>query len=380
MGRNFITVVFLFFSLSQIHSQNVFDTTLPDLIPYRKGEFWGYCNQQKDLIIPAVYLWAEPFKKGNAWVRLDSTNEAIIDKLGSVIAIARKDTILYISDSGRIYKEYNKKVIAVRESDGFWFTPGKYILKWAVAKDTYLAMHNGRYGLIDRHENIVMPFRYSYISDIDEYGYFLVKRKSGRSGYINLKGEKLMTFKNKRYQLGTFSDGLATVSDRKGKKELYGYINRKGELIIPMTYKTANKFQNGLAEVGGANLKYGFITTKGDTVAAFKYSIPIRYPNGYFSYDLLNGSLLYNADGKQIFKTAYDYIRYVNDTIIIVGKKGPGQLGNYKYGIIDISGNEILPCVNYAIYGSMNDPLIYVAETWKKRYYMDYKLNKYYED
>jgi WG containing repeat len=335
------SLFFLLFSLSQLFAQNIVETTLPDLIPYRKGDMWGYCNQQRQLVIPAIYLWVDPFKKDIAWVHLDSTNEAIIDKSGAIICKVQKDTVLFISDSGRIYKEYNKEIVAVRESDEFWYAPKEYRIKWEVAKDIYLAQNNNnKYGLVDRNENVLMSFKYSHISDMDEFGYFLVEKKSGRKGYINLKSEKLIKFKNKNYGLGSFSEGLAVISKRKGKKELCGFINRKGDVVIPMVYKKAYKFQYGLAEIT-ENMATGFINLKGDTVISFKYGSPIHYPNGFISYDLAFGSLLFDKEGKSKLSVKYDELRYVNDSIIIVGKKGSGQMGSYKYGIIDISGKEI---------------------------------------
>ncbi len=50
-------------------------------------------------------------------------------------------------------------------------------------------MDNGNYRLIDHNENVSITFKYVYISDMDEYGYFLVETISGRKGYINLKSE-----------------------------------------------------------------------------------------------------------------------------------------------------------------------------------------------
>jgi len=54
------------------------------------------------------------------------------------------------------------------------------------------------------------------------------------------------------------------------RDSLYGFVNRKGEVIIPLRYKDADVFYDGLAFTGDGK-HYGFINTKGDTVISFIY-------------------------------------------------------------------------------------------------------------
>jgi hypothetical protein len=56
-------------------------------------------------------------------------------------------------------------------------------------------------------------------------------------------------------------------------------------------------------------------------------------------------------------------------------------MASLKWGIIDITGKEVWPCKFHSIYTNLYPGLIYVLESWNKEpYYMDYKLNKYYQE
>lgn len=59
---------------------------------------------------------------------------------------------------------------------------------------------------------------------------------------------------------------------RKGDK--WGYIDKQGEIVIPIQYDDAGFFSEGLARVR-VNGKYGFIDTKGNMV------IPAVYDEAY---------------------------------------------------------------------------------------------------
>jgi len=56
----------------------------PFLIPYRKGDKWGYCDKAKKIIIPCVYDGANPFIENLACVKIGG-NWGFIDKSGKII-------------------------------------------------------------------------------------------------------------------------------------------------------------------------------------------------------------------------------------------------------------------------------------------------------
>ena len=58
-------------SSSNDQHNRTFAEDTPELIPYRKGNKWGYCNREKNILLPVKYDYVERFSGGLAWVLLD---------------------------------------------------------------------------------------------------------------------------------------------------------------------------------------------------------------------------------------------------------------------------------------------------------------------
>lgn len=111
-------------------------------------------------------------------------------------------------------------------------------------------------------------------------------------------------------QLGEFSDGYAAVC----KNEKWGYINHKGDEIIPCTYESALPFNENLAPVckGG---KWGYINLKGEVVIPFKYDVANSFSDGmaHVSYSAQNGlgckKCFITSQGEEVvsYEVNYEY-------------------------------------------------------------------------
>ena len=80
-----------------------------------------------------------------------------------------------------------------------------------------------------------------------------------------------MLCKRRTYEF-SFSDGLCLIQ----KDHKYGYINKKGKVIIPVIFEEAKPFSEGLAAVLGRDsnnrLRWGFIDKTGKLVIPYKFS------------------------------------------------------------------------------------------------------------
>jgi hypothetical protein len=102
----------------------------------------------------------------------------------------------------------------------------------------------------------------------------LIASKEGKYGYVNLKGETVIPF---IYDWGAaeFSEGLAAV----GSKGKVGFISPGGDTVIPFIYEHAINFSEGLA-VFSVNKKYGYINKKGEIKIAPEYDLAFDFSCG----------------------------------------------------------------------------------------------------
>src|SRR6266542_4119359 len=69
----------LFFSFFILVNENI-SARLPDLIPYRKGNLWGYCDSTKKIIIEPQFDDAAEFNHHFAVVKRNSFSGLINEK------------------------------------------------------------------------------------------------------------------------------------------------------------------------------------------------------------------------------------------------------------------------------------------------------------
>lgn len=165
----------------------------------------------------------------------------------------------------------------------------------------------------------------------------------------------------KYQELGSFSDGLARVG-RNGK---YGYMNIKGEEIIPCSYTDADDFSNGVARVRiDGKTKYIDINgnvvpspnTQSSVAANLQSSngLTIKDVNGKYGYADANGKIVIPCkyDGAKPFRNGYAAVEkyeYINGAPVMSDEYDP------RWGVIDESGKVIIPFKYNFYYDAEND-------------------------
>ena len=94
-------------------------------------------------------------------------------------------------------------------------------------------------------------------------------------GYINKEGQVVIPFQFKEtigIDVCEFHDGLAVQGISKNNRFalIFGYIDKKGNWVIKPQYDDAKSFDKGIAEVV-INEQYGYINTKGEQIIPCKY-------------------------------------------------------------------------------------------------------------
>lgn len=311
----------LLFTSPRIQAQEM------ELIPYRKQNLWGFTSPTGKVSIRAKFKFALPFANKVAPVYLeDGSNKGWV----------------LINAKGEVVSKFYEKLDAFRNGFSIFQENGK-----------------NEYGVLSSEGKILTKGLYTRIEMISENRFLVTKEGIfGKYGYINQKGKEVVPL---LYDSGkSFSEKRAVVAisvgvnPKTGKKILkYGYIDKKGKEIVTPTYNIAHSFQNGLAAVVKGS-KLGFINRKGEVVISFDYDM-FDYGVGFFEENVSivwkeNKPMLIDREGKVIIdKGVYDSIEPFKEGRARVGK-GNFKQKTIRFGYIDSSGKEIIPCIYNSAY------------------------------
>lgn len=143
------------------------------------------------------------------------------------------------------------KLYGYKDATGKIVIPAKYSVAQPFREGLAVVINrNGRYGFIAADGKVVVPLKYTFANAFKD-GVAIVKLDK-EIAVLNREGVEIV--KPGVYtQIQFFSEGLAAVSVG-GQKESgvggkWGYINTKGELVIPADLDLATMFQKGKAWV-----------------------------------------------------------------------------------------------------------------------------------
>lgn len=187
-------------------------------------------------------------------------------------------------------------------------------------------------------------------------GYFIegfceVYDEEGKMGFVNRKGELVIPIE---YLGASFSEGFACVMPYHSKEEKYGFIDTTGKIVIPFQYKQAgtSSFENGecRVQINGVTC---LINKKGEVV--FKPTLTkntMGFYNGlsasYTNYNNRSGWGFYNRKNEWVIKPQYDNAQSFENGFSVVEK-------TKKYGVIDTTGKIIIPIKYASLFGDTED-------------------------
>lgn len=226
---------------------------------------------------------------------------------------------------------------------------------------------NGKYGFVDKQDNVIIPFIYDYASIfceglsrveigsrwgfIDKQGNIIVPfeyedawhysegiaavKKGGKWGCVNKQGKIVIPFEYD--YVGSHHDNRICVT----KDNKNGFIDSTGLIVIPFIYDDARQFSEGLAAVRKDG-KWGFIDEHNEIVIPFMYYSAHRFINNialvstkYCKYGFIDkrNQILIPFEYDGVFNSK---IEYFNEGLCCVAK-------NKKCGFIDKKGHVIIP-------------------------------------
>jgi len=260
----------------------------------------GYIDETAKIVIPPRFVLSSQFSEGLAWIRTE-TFVGFINQLGNVA--------FELPDSFSMGFREGLAAVATRTGWGFIDKTGRFIstkryVQVESFSDGLAAVAEGRwqaakYGFIDKTGEVAIPLRFDPRQGQLE-SMSLSRFTEGLSpvmfgnlyGYIDHKGNTVIppTFRD----AGQFSEGLASVTTADGQK---GYIDKAGLFVIKLTSGRGGQFKEGLAtlaiEIDGPS-KMGYIDRTGKIIIEPRFDVAFDFVDGvaqvYFSEKVTSAS------------------------------------------------------------------------------------------
>lgn len=160
-----------------------------------------------------------------------------------------------------------------------------------------------KYGYKDKAGKVVIKPIYEDAFEFNEgFAAVAIKDEQGnlKYGFINVKGDFVI---NAIYNWAqSFNNGLAPVISNQGA----GFIDKNGDIKIELNYQGAGVFGNGLAPVMGESGKWGYINTKGQLVIPYKYDDVIAFSEAMAAVKIDNKWGYIDRTGKMIIQPTFD--------------------------------------------------------------------------
>jgi hypothetical protein len=302
----------------------------------------GFINNKGHVVIDFEFDGASSFSEGFARIFVGG-KVGFIDTTGNIVIQPKFDSALGFSEGF--------SVVTIGDKQGYINTQGDV----AIRPSFYQAddFENGiarvmedvvsKGSFIDKQGKVILNGRNFLVSKYSE-GLINCSDK-GNWGHINLEGHFVIPSIYKYTR--EFSEGKGAVSPKKdingkpNRKDLYGFINKYNEMIIPPTLQGSDiHFSEGLCAVWDNG--YGYIDDIGNLTIPYEFDLGQHFNDGLAVFKPKGKNKKYGYIDKSghvivepIFTSADDFENGLAS--VIIGK----EYEQYKYGFIDKKGNYI---------------------------------------
>jgi len=297
-----------------------------DAYPFRNGlaavkqaGLWGIINRRGDFAIAPVHRRPLVFTEGRAEFptlnEKDGDKQGVISSTGEIIVNPRYKSVSHFSDGlacvcdGQLYGFIDldgNQVIPPFFEDARGFSEGVAAVKL-----------NGAWGYIYPDASTAIPIR--YICERGMAGPFregLARvARNGRWGHINRDAKFLV---EPRFDMAyEFCEGRAVVLlDRRA-----GYVDREGEIAVPISFLSAGRFSEGLAAVNtgsgkahnsiAAACEIGFINPTGDFAILPRFFSTGTFQDGLCISEDEKCILYVNREGRAVWSNGWvEHLRF----------------------------------------------------------------------
>lgn len=207
---------------------------------------------------------------------------------------------------------------------------------------------NGKYGYMNAAGKPVVPYIYDGAENFREGLGVVCKDK--KWGAIDPSGKLVIPIIY--YRLNGFERGICVASIKKGDKEIFGIIDKRGDIVVPFLYdwmELNGLPEDGLVKVsrrvtqnGKADLKHGFIDLRGNTVVPLEFDDLDQFSEGLAWFKKTGKFGFVDKSGNIRIEAVYDEAKGFREGLAAVKKDG-------KWGFIDPTGKVVIGFKYYAV-------------------------------
>ena len=252
------------------------------LICTRIDDKFGTINLKGEIVHQFKFSDSLDFKDGLAWAYDDADGKFIVDSQGhSLFPASDFDTVGW---------------------RGFF----------------EVANEDREVALVSKEGKLLTPFQYVSIQDFSE-GLAVALTKDYKFVYLDESGRVALKLDDNIKDADNFKNGLAIVRNQNKK---YGFINKRGELVIDFLYDDAEIFDSNGYAVIGENERYGLIDALGNIIIKplFK-SLNRCEDTDFYIFQIQDKYGVIDCNNHIVVKAEYDEISsYLYDGLFYVGK------------------------------------------------------------
>lgn len=308
---------------------------------------WGassWCIEHEDEVL---FLLKKDGKSGMVDIKGNVVIPFEFNDIGGN-SVQKKLFIVYTDAGKGVYDFSGHKIVPCHYDEIWLHNHGRF----HVSKGLILVSKDPRqgnsttYGYYNSEGKLLFPCKF-YRDSISESEGIIRVFENGKWHYVDRDGNPL---NNAEYEIAKDFVGDYAIVGIKGKG--YGYINKRGELVIPCMYSRCQNFSNGLAMVEYRN-RWGAIDELNNVVIPFdQYTYAKEFNEyGYAAVKKYgSGCGVIDREGNVVVNFVYDWAMY-RYGLDYFDARGPLKVSkNGKFGVLDENGHEVIPCIYEGIY------------------------------
>ena len=254
---------------------------------------------------------------------------------------------------------FETKLFPVKAGDkwGYIDHKGKYVINPQFESAEFfrcglaqVSNNDGVIGFINDKGNYVILPKYIDATPFS-CGLAFVVEEGGYITCINTKGDEVFKLQQAKYA-EWFTEDLAAFCN---KDEKWGFVNKKGEVVINPQFKNVRPFKEGLAAVCDKDGKWGFIDKEGVLVINYQFNKVDNFSEGLAAFSNGEKCGFISKSGEYVINPQFDMVNHFCEgkAAVIQGK---------LLGFIDKKGQFIInPQFDYETEPFFADGLVAVS-------------------